>query len=318
MISKANLGHTSTPSGGAGVTSPAKKSQRRAEKRILMWMALPAFAVYASLYLYPALTNLLYATQRWDGITKPEFTGFRNLTYLLTQDDLFRKALGNNLRFMLVVVIFQTAFALMYATFLLKNSKTNIFLRIVFFFPTILSSVSVGIIWTFLYDPNYGSITAFLKSIGMGSHAPLWLGNEKITLYSIALTQVWFHTGQMIVIYVAGLQQIPKELYEAADVDGATRWQQFKGVTWPMALPTTAVVVAYTTIQTFRAFDLIFAMTGGGPNYASEILVTQIYNTAFISQKFGYASAQSIVLVALVLFITWLQRKTLRLKDGTK
>jgi raffinose/stachyose/melibiose transport system permease protein len=318
LISKANLSHTSTPSGGAGVTSPAKKNQRRREKRILIWMALPAFAVYASLYLYPALTNLLYATQRWDGITKPEFTGFRNLTYLLTQDDLFRKALGNNLRFMLVVVIFQTAFALMYATFLLKNSKTNIFLRIVFFFQQFLSSVSVGIIWTFLYDPNYGSITAFLKSIGMGSHAPLWLGNEKITLYSIALTQVWFHTGQMIVIYVAGLQQIPKELYEAADVDGATRWQQFKGVTWPMALPTTAVVVAYTTIQTFRAFDLIFAMTGGGPNYASEILVTQIYNTAFISQKFGYASAQSIVLVALVLFITWLQRKTLRLKDGTK
>ena len=220
--------------------------------------------------------------------------------------------------FMLVVVIFQTGFALIFATFLLKNSKTNIFLRIVFFFPTILSSVSVGIIWTFLYDPNYGSITAFLKSIGMGANAPLWLGNERITLYSIALTQVWFHTGQMIVIYVAGLQQIPKELYEAAEVDGATRWQQFKGITWPMALPTTAVVVAYTTIQTFKAFDLIFAMTGGGPSYASEILVTQIYNTAFVSQKFGYASAQSVVLVVLVLFITWLQRKTLRISDGTK
>lgn len=318
MISKATQSHIGTPLGGANVTPPARKTRRKQEKRILIWMALPAFLVYASLYLYPALSNLLYATQKWDGITSPEFTGLRNITYLLTEDDLFRKALGNNLRFMLVVVIFQTAFALIFATFLLKNSKTNIFLRIVFFFPTILSSVSVGIIWTFLYDPNYGSITAFLKSIGMGANAPLWLGNERITLYSIALTQVWFHTGQMIVIYVAGLQQIPKELYEAAEVDGATRWQQFKGITWPMALPTTAVVVAYTTIQTFKAFDLIFAMTGGGPSYASEILVTQIYNTAFVSQKFGYASAQSVVLVVLVLFITWLQRKTLRISDGTK
>lgn len=318
MISKAEISLTGTSTGGAGKAAPARKSRRKQEKRILMWMALPAFFVYALLYLYPALSNLLYATQKWDGITKPVFTGLHNITYLVSQDDLFKKALGNNLRFMLVVVIFQTAFALLFATFLLKNSKTNIFLRIVFFFPTILSSVSVGIIWTFLYDPNYGSITAFLKAIGMGEHAPLWLGNEKITLYSIALTQVWFHTGQMIVIYVAGLQQIPKELYEAADVDGATRWQQFKGVTWPMALPTTAVVVAYTTIQTFRAFDLIFAMTGGGPSYASEILVTQIYNNAFISQKFGYASAESIILVALVLFITWLQRKTLRVNDGTK
>jgi raffinose/stachyose/melibiose transport system permease protein len=318
LISKATQSHIGTPLGGADVIAPARKSRRKQEKRILIWMALPAFLIYASLYLYPALSNLLYATQKWDGITTPEFTGLRNMTYLLTEDDLFRKALGNNLRFMLVVVIFQTGFALIFATFLLKNSRTNIFLRIVFFFPTILSSVSVGIIWTFLYDPNYGSITAFLKSIGMGANAPLWLGNERITLYSIALTQVWFHTGQMIVIYVAGLQQIPKELYEAAEVDGATRWQQFKGITWPMALPTTAVVVAYTTIQTFKAFDLIFAMTGGGPSYASEILVTQIYNTAFVSQKFGYASAQSVVLVVLVLFITWLQRKTLRISDGTK
>lgn len=308
---------TDTLKRGVGAVARPKRASKNFDKT-LIWMVLPALVIYSFLYLYPALSNLLYATQKWDGITTPEFTGLRNMTFLLTQDDLFRKALSNNLRFMLVVVIFQTGFALLFATFLLKNSKTNVFLRVVFFFPTILSSVSVGIIWTFLYDPNYGSITAFFKAVGLEGYAPLWLGNERITLYSIALTQVWFHTGQMIVIYVAGLQQIPKDLYEAAEVDGASRWQQFKGVTWPMALPTTAVVVAYTTIQTFKAFDLIFAMTGGGPSYASEILVTQIYNTAFVSQKFGYASAQSIVLVVLVLFITWLQRKTLRVSDGAK
>jgi raffinose/stachyose/melibiose transport system permease protein len=307
---------TDTPKRGVGAVIHLKKRSKKFEKT-LIWMVLPALLIYSFLSLYPALSNLLYATQKWDGITTPEFTGLRNMTFLLTQDDLFRKALNNNLRFMLVVVIFQTGFALLFATFLLKNSKTNVFLRVVFFFPTILSSVSVGIIWTFLYDPNYGSITSFFKALGLEAYAPLWLGNERITLYSIALTQVWFHTGQMIVIYVAGLQQIPIDLYEAAEVDGASRWQQFKGVTWPMALPTTAVVVAYTTIQTFKAFDLIFAMTGGGPSYASEILVTQIYNTAFISQKFGYASAQSIVLVVLVLFITWLQRRTFRIKDGS-
>ena len=281
-------------------------------------MAAPAFAIYSFLYLYPALTNLLYATQRWDGVTTPEFVGLKNFTNLLTNDDLFIKILGNNIRFSLIVVIAQTGLALLFATFLLKNTKTNIFLRTVYFFPTILSSVSVGLIWTFLYDPNYGFINATLKAVGLDSLALNWLGDSRYSLYAVAVTQVWFHTGQMVVIYVAGLQQIPAELYEAAEVDGATRWQQFKGITWPMALPTTAVVVAYTTIQTFKAFDLIFAMTGGGPSYASEILVTQIYNTAFVSQKFGYASAQSVVLVVLVLFITWLQRKTLRISDGTK
>ena len=317
-MSQAINNNTDTPNGGVSVVARHKKTAGKFEKKILLWMALPAFLIYAFLYLYPALSNLLYATQKWDGITTPEFTGFRNMQFLLTQDDLFRKALGNNLRFMFVVVILQTGFSLLFATFLLKNSKTNIVLRIIYFFPTILSSVSVGIIWTFLYDPNYGSINAVIKAAGLGEYAPLWLGDEKLSLYSIALTQVWFHTGQMIVIYVAGLQQIPKELYEAAEMDGASRWQQFKGVTWPMALPTTAIVVAYTTIQTFRAFDLIFAMTGGGPLYSSEILVTLIYNTAFVSQKFGYASAQSIILVVLVLFITWLQRRTLRLKDEAK
>ena len=142
-------------------------------------MALPALAIYSFLYLYPALTNLLYATQRWDGVTKPKFVGLTNFVHLLTNDDLFRKILGNNLRFMFLVVIFQTAFALLFATFLTKNSKMTIFLRTVYFFPTILSSVSVGLIWTFLYDPNYGFINASLKAIGLNKFALNCLGDSR-------------------------------------------------------------------------------------------------------------------------------------------
>lgn len=281
-------------------------------------MAAPAIILYSFLYLYPALSNLLYSTQRWDGVTKPEFVGLTNFKHLLTDDDLFIKILGNNIRFTILVVILQTGFALLFGTFLLKNSKINIFLRTVYFFPTILSSVSVGLIWTFLYDPNYGFINATLKAIGLDRFALNWLGDSKYSLYAVAVTQIWFHTGQMVVIYVAGLQQIPAELYEAAQVDGATRWQQFKNVTWPMALPTTAVVVAYTTIQTFRAFDLIYAMTQGGPLNSSDLLVTSVYNTAFVGYKFGYAATQTVFLVLLVMLVTWLQRRVLRTNDGVK
>ena len=281
-------------------------------------MAFPAIAIYSFLYLYPALSNLLYSTQRWDGVTKPKFVGLTNFVHLLTYDDLFRKVLGNNIRFTLIVVVLQTCLGLLFATFLTKNTKTTIFLRTVYFFPTILSSVSVGLIWTFLYDPNYGFINATLKAIGLDKFALNWLGDSKYSLYAVAFTQIWFHTGQMVVIYVAGLQQIPAELYEAAEVDGATRWQQFKNVTWPMALPTTAVVVAYTTIQTFRAFDLIYAMTQGGPLNSSDLLVTMVYNTAFVGYKFGYAATQTIFLVILVMLVTWLQRRVLKTNDGTK
>jgi len=281
-------------------------------------MAAPAALIYGFLYLYPAISNLLYSTQRWDGVTKPEFVGLHNFKYLITNDITFHKIVGNNLRFSLLVVTLQTLFSLLFAIFLVKNTKSNIFLRTVFFFPTILSSVSVGLIWTFLYNPNFGFINATLKSIGLNSLAINWLTDSRYALYSVAIAQIWFHTGQMVVIYLAGLQQIPQELYESADVDGASRWAQFRYVTWPMALPTTAVVVAYTTIQTFRAFDLVYSMTQGGPMNSSDLIVTNIYNMAFGAYKFGYASAESIVLIIFVLGITWIQRRTLRLNTGEK
>lgn len=278
-------------------------------------MAAPAALIYGFLYLYPAVSNLLYSTKRWDGVTKPQFVGLHNFKYLAFDDITFHKIVGNNIRFSFIVVILQTLFSLAFAIFLVKNTNSNIFLRTVFFFPTILSSVSVGLIWTFLYNPNFGFINATLKSLGLQSLAVNWLNDGRYSLYSIAIAQIWFHTGQMVVIYLAGLQQIPQELYESAEVDGASRWDQFKYVTWPMALPTTAVVVAYTTIQTFRAFDLVYAMTQGGPMNSSDLIVTHIYNMAFGAYKFGYASAESIILIIFVLLVTWIQRRTLRVRN---
>jgi raffinose/stachyose/melibiose transport system permease protein len=285
---------------------------------VLIAMAAPAALLYGFLYLYPAVSNLLYSTQRWDGVTKPEFVGLHNFKYLIANDLTFHKIVGNNIRFSFIVVILQTLFSLLFAIFLVKNTKSNIFLRTVFFFPTILSSVSVGLIWTFLYNPNFGFINATLKSLGLNSLALNWLNDARFSLYSVAIAQIWFHTGQMVVIYLAGLQQIPQELYESAEVDGASRWHQFRYVTWPMALPTTAVVVAYTTIQTFRAFDLVYSMTQGGPMNSSDLIVTNIFNMAFGAYKFGYASAESVILIIFVLVITWIQRRTLRVKGGEK
>ena len=281
-------------------------------------MALPAFLIYAALYLYPTFSNMFYATKRWDGIKPAKNVGLHNFTNMFTNDNLFIKAMGNNFKFMFMVVIFQTAFSFLFASYITKNTKTNIFLRTLFFFPTILSSVSVGLIWLSLYDANYGFINASIRKLGFSNFSLNWLGDTRYALVSLAITQVWFHTGQMIVIYVAGLQQIPQELYEAAEMDGASKWQQFRSVTWPMALPTTAVVVAYTTIQTFRAFDLVYTMTNGGPQDSTEVLVTLIYKNAFFGYQYGYATAQSVVLVFVILFITWLQRRTLRLDYGVK
>jgi raffinose/stachyose/melibiose transport system permease protein len=274
-------------------------------------MGLPAAILFAAFYFVPFIANLRYSLTKWDRITDPEFVGLRNFVNLLTNDDLFYKVLGNNLRFTFLVVLFQTLFSLIFALFLVKNSKANIALRTLFFFPTILSSVSVGMIWLFMYDPNFGAVNLFFTKIGLESFALNWLGSEGSALYAIAFTQVWFHTGQMMVIYIAGLQQIPQELYEAAEMDGAARWQQFKNVTWPMSIPTTIVVMAYTTIQSFRAFDLIFSMTQGGPNNSSNIFAVLIYQTVFSELRIGYAATQSIFFILVLVFVTVLQRKFL-------
>jgi raffinose/stachyose/melibiose transport system permease protein len=274
-------------------------------------MGLPAAILFGLFYLVPFIANLRYSLTKWDRITEPEFVGFRNFVNLLTNDDLFYKVLGNNLKFTFLVVLFQTLFSLIFALFLVKNTRANIALRTLFFFPTILSSVSVGMIWLFMYDPNFGAINLFFNRIGLEGFALNWLGSESSALYAIAFTQVWFHTGQMMVIYIAGLQQIPQELYESADMDGATRWQQFRHVTWPMSIPTTIVVMAYTTIQSFRAFDLIFSMTQGGPNNSTNIFAVLIYQTVFSELRIGYAATQSIFFILVLVVVTVLQRKFL-------
>lgn len=274
-------------------------------------MGLPAAIIFTLFYFVPFIANLRYSLTKWDRITDPEFVGLRNFVNLLTNDDLFYQVLGNNLKFTFLVVVFQTVFSLIFALFLIKNTRANIALRTLFFFPTILSSVSVGMIWLFMYDPNFGAINLFFNRLGLESFALNWLGSEGSALYAITFTQVWFHTGQMMVIYIAGLQQIPQELYEAADMDGATRWQQFRYVTWPMSIPTTIVVMAYTTIQSFRAFDLIFSMTQGGPGNSTNIFAVLIYQTIFSELRIGYAAAQSIFFILVLVFITFLQRRFL-------
>ncbi|WP_411335069.1 carbohydrate ABC transporter permease [Metabacillus indicus] len=280
-------------------------------KSLLFFLA-PGILVYSIFFIYPTLSAFFYSFTNWDGISPDfDFVGVTNYINLATNDSIFAKALGNNVKFMLFVVVFQTLFSLVFALFLIKNTRTNVFFRALFFFPTILSSVSVAFIWSFIYDPNLGLLKTILTGLQLDFLAQNWLGDEKIAIFSIAVVQVWFHTGQMIIIFVAGLQSIPADLYEVAKIEGASRWQTFKKVTWPLVAPAATIVVAYTTIQSFKAFDLIFAMTRGGPNYSTEIIATLIYTTAFRSFKFGYASAESVIFMAVIALITFVQFKAL-------
>lgn len=301
-----------------GVIDPKNAKANRARIRRqnfpLIFFAGPAVILYIIFFLLPGLNSLRLSVFEWNlfDFTPRVFNGVDNYVRLATDDIIFREALGNNLELMLWVVIFQGGLSLLLALMLIKNTKTNILLRAIYFFPTILSSVSVGLIWSFMFESNLGVINTVLNRIGLPQFTANWLGDENIALYSIAITQVWFHTGQMMVIYVAGLQQIPAELYESARIDGANSFQIFRKVTWPLIIPTGFVVIAYTTIQSFRAFDLIYTMTGGGPNYSTEILATRIYSLGLLEGRYGYAAAQSVFFMVTIALITILQRRLLR------
>lgn len=305
------LGAVTTGRGG-GTSAPPSGRRRtwRARRRLIhLGFTLPAGLIYAWLVLWPTLQAVRYSVTDWDGLS-PTYSevGLANYTRLLTNDTVFEIAVGNSMRFMLAVVIGQTALALALALALVRTTRVNVALRAIFFFPTILSSVSVAFVWSFVYDPTFGLANSALTAVGLDHLRQPWLGDQAMAIYYLAIVQIWFHAGQLMVVYIAGLQTIPAELYEAAALDGVGRWQRFRYITWPLIAPATAIVVAYTTIQSFKAFDLIFASTGGGPNHATEILSTLIYTTAFRTFDFGYAAAQSVIFVIVIAAVTIAQR----------
>lgn len=279
----------------------------------LFLFPVPALAIYTIFFALPTVQAVQYAVTDWDGFsTEFNQVGMKNFTQIATNgDSLFTNALANNLKFLLTVVILQTVVSLFLALMLLRNTKTTVFLRALYFVPAILSSVSVAFVWRFMYDPNFGLINQTLAAVGLESLQSGFLGNPQKAIYFVAITQVWAHAGQLMVIFIAGLQQIPQELYEAADLDGASRWQRFRCVTWPLVAPTTAIVVAYTTIQSFKAFDLILGLGGNPPKSSLDILSTRIYST-FTNSEFGYAAAESLIFMIMIALVTVLQRRALR------
>ncbi len=306
--------------GGANIASPYVASTAKKRKRKWNWalffFVLPGFLIYSVFFAGPTVAALFLSFTDWNGIAPTfNYVGFSNYTNMLTDDPIFLQSLGNNLKFTLGVLIFQTVLSLFFAMLLVKNTKANIFYRAIYFFPTIVASVSVAFVWTFMYDPNIGVINNVLSAVGLESLAKSWLGDRNIAIYSLAFVQFWAHTGQMLIIFVAGLHAIPKELYEAASIEGANKWQTFKSITWPLLAPSATIVVAYTTIQSFKAFDLVIAMTGGGPSYATEILSTFLYHEAFINFRFGYASAAAVIFMIIIAIVTVLQFRMLKSND---
>ncbi|MFO7173632.1 MAG: sugar ABC transporter permease [Bacillota bacterium] len=263
---------------------------------------LAIFAVGPFLYaLYLSFTDtLLLAPQaaRW--------IGWANYLRLFREPD-FWNALGNTMEFVLIVVPVQTALALALAILVNQKLKGVTFFRGVFFSPVVLSMVVVSIVWTLLYNRDSGLINGFLQHLGIPPQP--WLLSESQAMPSIIITSIWQGVGYQMVIFLAGLQDIPKELYEAAAIDGAGRWQQFRYVTLPGLRNVTLFVVVITTIFAFKLFTQPFIMTKGGPNGATKTIVYYMWEQGFRANLIGYSAAVAVVFFLLVLGISILQHR---------
>ncbi|HET8588706.1 MAG TPA: sugar ABC transporter permease [Nakamurella sp.] len=318
MSSPAGTVRRSATSGTAADERRPLRSRRRLSRRVhwsLYLFPLPLLVPYAVFFAIPAIQSFQYAVTDWDGLSPTfNYVGFDNFRRIFTADDLFRNALFNNLEFMLVVLVLQTALSLVLALLLAKQSRAGIALRALFFFPTILSSVSVAFIWRFIYDPTIGLANTLLGDVGLHGLQGPFLGGPNAIIF-VGLAQVWAHTGQLMVVYIAGLHQIPQDVKEAAIVDGANRWQRFRYITWSLIAPATAIVMAYTVLQSFRAFDLILGLDQIPPRSTMDILSTRIY-TSFAGSEFGYATAESIVFMVIIAIVVWLQRRLVRMTQA--
>jgi len=298
-------------------TAKRRLTGRQRGETIMAWLfSAPALLLLTVFLLIPFLMAFGFAFTDQRLIPNPNLPTrivyFRNFVRLL-EDEAFHRALLNNFLFAAVVVPLQTSFALLLA--ILVNQKlraVNVF-RTTYFSPVVTTMVVVAIIWTFLYNPGEGFINAFIQTISFGRLGPYdWLNNTKLAFPAIMLLSIWQGVGFQMVIYLAGLQDIPDELYEAAQVDGANRWQQFWNITLPQLRNTTIFVVIATTILAFKLFDQVWVMTKGGPQEATMTTMIHVYREGFKQLRVGYASAIAVVFFLIVLGVSLLQRVFLR------
>jgi raffinose/stachyose/melibiose transport system permease protein len=260
----------------------------------------PALLIYGIFFLYPAFRLILLSLQKWDGLQEPEFVGLGNYETLL-QDPVFWKAFLNNVVWMLAAVIIPVFFGLLLAILLARSSlHGRVIFRTIYFLPQVISSVVVAIIWNWIYNPSYGALNEMLGFIGLESLQKGWLGDSALALPAVFIAWSWVHYGFTMVIFIAALQSIDEVYFDAAKVDGANGWQQFRHVLLPFIGAPLSTVVLVTAISSFQVFDLVFIMTSGGPANATMVLPVFMLDNAFKFNKVGYGAS---IAVTLGLFI---------------
>ncbi len=296
--------------------SKGRRRGRGKESATALVMFLPAAVLILTFLIIPIILTFILAFTN-TRLISPEpgrFIGLENFSNLFT-DDTFWASLRNTIIFTVVIVPVQSAVALGVALLVNTRTRGTTFFRTVYFLPVVTSIVVVSMLWMFMYQKD-GLINAMLARIGIAG--PDWLGDPNWSLFAIIVMSIWQAMGFHMIIWLSGLQTIPAELYEAASLDGATRWKQFVHVTWPGLRPTAIFILITITIAAFGLFSQVNIMTQGGPLGSTSTLVFMAVRSGFERQQTGYASAISLVFFVLVLIVTVIQMLLTREKSEKK
>ncbi|ADU31412.1 carbohydrate ABC transporter permease [Evansella cellulosilytica] len=276
---------------------------------------LPALAIYSIFSIVPIFISIYYSFHSWNGFSPMQFVGLRNYLNLLT-DSIFWASLRNNLLVVLASVFGQIPIALGLALLLNRKIKGAKFFRTIGFLPVVISTVVISITWRMMYNSEYGMINNFLESIGLGFLRQNWLGNPDIAMYAVCIVIIWQFIGLYFIIFLSALQTVPKDIIEAAELDGASEWQKTRHIILPSIWNVILVAIVLCISGSLKTFDLIFVMTGGGPAHTTEVMATYMYVETFQGLRYGYGSAISVLILIFSLILIIINMKFLSRKDA--
>lgn len=290
------------------VKKKAKMNRMQRREAIAGYLCLlPNFLGFAVFTVIPVIMGFVISLTNYQGFPGYKFVGFSNYITMF-KDTLFLSALKNNIIYAILVVPLTLIASLLLALVLNQGVKFDGFFKTVFFFPNLTSMVAIGCVALMIFEPTGGIVNQMLHFMGVASkNLPKWFNATSTALITVVIVVVWKTAGYYMIIFLGGLKNIPNHLYEAAEIDGANKWQCFWNVTWPMLSPTTFMVAILCFISSFQVFDIIQITTNGGPGRATSVLVYRVYKEAFQNWKMGYASAIAYFLFLIIFVITIIQ-----------
>ena len=286
-------------------------------RKTLYLFIIPALLVIGLFFVYPIILTFNMSFTRFQGIGKATQVGLKNYDRIFSRDR-YIEAAWVTVFYTVIVVTAMNLSGLFFAAILHRLPMIRNFSRAALYTPSMISFVVVAYVWQFLYSPLNGGINVALTKLGLGAFTQNWLGDPNIAIFSVAFTQVWMFTGFTCAIYLAGFAGIPEEIGEAGRLEGASSWQRFRYLELPLLGPAITVAVMLTTIGTLKTFELPYILTKGGPDGATRMLSIEIIENLFGQYKFGFASALSILMLILVLFVAFIQNRVLRDRENTQ